>query len=90
MKRIGWLAVGVAALLLGLSGTQTGYASDQLDLTTGLKTVPRGLPLDKYFQAGSSNNNKANVVAGQNADSPNTQVVELTTGGSQVDRKSVV
>ncbi|HJE87178.1 MAG TPA: hypothetical protein K8U88_06280 [Levilactobacillus hammesii] len=84
MKRIGWLAVGVAALLLGLSGTQTGYASDQLDLTTGLKTVPQGLPLDKYFQAGSSNNNKANVVAGQNADSPNTQVVELTTGGSQV------
>lgn len=83
-RRIGWFAVGVTALLLGLSGIQPGYADDQLDLTTGLKTVPQGLPLDKYFQAGSSNNNKANVTAGQNPDSPNTQVVELTTGGSQV------
>lgn len=85
MRRNKWLAVGLTALFLGLSGVQPGYAaSDKLDLDNGLATVPQGLALNSYFQKGTSSNNDAHVADGTNAASPNTQVVELTTSSGQV------
>lgn len=89
MKVKAWLAVGLCVVGLGLGmnslfGITGQAASDKLDLSNGLKTVPQGLPLSDFFTPGTSNNNQAAVVDGTNSDSPNTQVVELTTGGSQV------
>lgn len=85
MKRKGWLVAGLAALFLGLSGIQPGYASsDKLDIDNGLATVPQGLALNSYFQKGTSSNNDAHVADGTNAASPGTQVVELTTNSGQV------
>ncbi|NLR32838.1 L-type lectin family protein [Levilactobacillus tujiorum] len=84
MSRKVWLVVGALALVWGLGGVQTAHATDGTDLTNGLNTVPQGLELSKYFQPGTSSNNQAHVVDGTNLASPDTQVVELTTGSPQV------
>ncbi|WP_367377012.1 hypothetical protein [Levilactobacillus cerevisiae] len=87
MKIKAWLAVGLCVVGLGLvsqSGVTAHAITDAVDIDNALRSVPQGLKLSGFFSPGTPNNNQATVVNGLNSASPNTQVVELTNGGSQV------
>ncbi|NLR31812.1 L-type lectin family protein [Levilactobacillus tujiorum] len=79
-------------ILLWLSGLMLGVmlldrvltVQADTDLNVALSKAPQGITLAKYFEAGTAENNHAQVVDATNAQTAATQVVKLTDNSHQM------